>query len=112
VSDDTDVSEADTTCDVYRDGTVHILSERCDTCIFRPGDPIALGPDWLRDFIASIPPDGFVTCHDTLAQMRIFKGDRYDGNAVCRGFYDSSRRSVLLDAAVHAGLVTWVRPQG
>jgi hypothetical protein len=69
----------------YRDGTVHVLSERCSTCVFRPGNLMSLHEGRLADLVeANRAADSALTCHQTLP---------YSGTgaepAVCRGYYDA-----------------------
>ena len=48
-------------------GLSRLLSERCPTCILRPGDPMHLGPDRTAAFIRQVLDAGsYVVCHDTL----------------------------------------------
>ena len=67
-------------------GGSRLLSQRCATCILRPGDKMHLGPERLRAIITEALAAGtFVVCHDTLTY-----GDFPDyGPAICRGFYDA-----------------------
>jgi hypothetical protein len=69
-------------------GLSRLLSERCPTCILRPGDPMHLGPDRTAAFIRQVLDTGsYVVCHDTLTY-----GDFPDyGPAICRGFFDAYR---------------------
>ena len=69
-------------------GLSRLLSERCPTCILRPGDPMHLGPDRTAAFIRQVLDAGsYVVCHDTLTY-----GDFPDyGPAICRGFFDAYR---------------------
>jgi hypothetical protein len=81
-------------------GLSRLLSERCPTCILRPGDKMHLGPDRLRAIITPTLAAGtFVVCHDTLTY-----GDFPDyGPAICRGYFDAyagqSPALILLRAA-------------
>jgi len=69
-------------------GLSRLLSERCGTCILRPGDPMYLGPERTAAFIRQVLDAGsYVVCHKTLTY-----GDFPDyGPAICRGFFDSYR---------------------
>ena len=69
-------------------GLSRLLSERCPTCILRPGDPMHLGPERTAAFIRQVLGAGsYVVCHDTLSY-----GDFPEyGPAVCRGFFDRYR---------------------
>lgn len=67
---------------VYRDGRVHILSEECATCIFKPhtrpveGERVA---GMVRD---TMDKDGAsVVCHSTLYRKSV-------KHAICRGWFD------------------------
>ena len=80
-------------------GLSRLLSERCGTCILRPGDPMYLGPERTAAFIRQVLAAGsYVVCHQTLTY-----GDFPDyGPAICRGFFDSyrdrSRNLLILQA--------------
>lgn len=64
---------------VYRDGKVHVLSERCETCIFRAGNLMHLKPGRVKDMVDQcLENESAIPCHKTL------DGD----NAICRGYYD------------------------
>jgi hypothetical protein len=67
-------------------GLSRLLSERCATCILRPGDLMHLGPGRTAAFIRQVLDTGsYVVCHDTLTY-----GDFPDyGPAICRGFFDT-----------------------
>lgn len=69
----------------YRDGAVHVLNDRCTTCVFRPGNLMSLQPGRLAQLADdNIAADSALTCHQTLP----YGG--YDAPpAVCRGFYDA-----------------------
>jgi hypothetical protein len=69
-------------------GLSRLLSERCATCILRPGDPMYLGAERTAAFIRQVLAAGsYVVCHDTLTY-----GDFPDyGPAICRGFFDAYR---------------------
>lgn len=62
-----------------------VLSERCATCVFRPGNLMHLRPGRLRDLVdRNLAAGALLTCHDTLSH-----GDHPDaGEAACRGFWD------------------------
>lgn len=85
-SDDNADLSADSTCPPpYRDGKIHVLSERCSTCVFRPGNLMGLAPGRLTGMVKeSIAEESAIICHQTLPY------GFYDvpGQAVCRGFFD------------------------
>jgi hypothetical protein len=64
-------------------GLSRLLSERCSTCILRPGDKMHLGPEQTAVFVQHALTEGtYVVCHQTLTY-----GDNADfGPAICRGF--------------------------
>lgn len=67
-------------------GRPQLLAEKCTTCIFRPGDPMHLGPDRVRDVIQDNRDAGaLLTCHQTLSYGK----HPEVGQAACRGFYDA-----------------------
>jgi hypothetical protein len=71
----------------FRDGRVWVLSEKCATCIFRPGNRMHLAPGRVRQMVAAcIEQDTVISCHET-----------YDGaRSVCRGLYDVHRRDITI----------------
>jgi len=69
-------------------GLSRLLSERCTTCILRPGDLIHLGPGRTAAFIQqALDAGSYVVCHETLTYGD-FPGY---GPAICRGFFDAYR---------------------
>jgi hypothetical protein len=69
-------------------GLSRLLSERCGTCILRPGDPMYLGPDRTAAFIRQVLAAGsYVVC-----DQRWLTATFPDyGPAICRGFFDFYR---------------------
>lgn len=67
-------------------GLSRLLSERCSTCILRPGDKMHLGPEQTAAFVRQVLAEGtYVICHQTLTY-----GDHPGyGPAICRGFFDA-----------------------
>lgn len=64
----------------FRDGRIHVVAERCASCIFRPGNPMHLRPGAVKEVVdEALADDSAIICHSTL------DGDE---NAVCRGFFD------------------------
>lgn len=64
----------------YDGAGLHVMRERCSTCIFRPGNLMRLNEGRLADMTASTDRDDTnVICHKTL--------DRSVG-ALCRGSVD------------------------
>lgn len=69
-----------------------LLARQCDTCIFRPGNPMHLADGRLRDLVREATGrESFVICHDTLPH-----GPHPDtAPAICRGFYDRYHTTAL-----------------
>lgn len=87
---------------VYANGRVHVLEDRCSTCIFRPGNLMHLDSGRLRELVQSTVDGGdgsTIVCHQTLDA---------DQNAVCRGWLESAagRADSLMRLARAAGVIT------
>ncbi len=90
--------------EVFRDGTVHVLADRCSTCIFRPGNLVHLEPGRVKNMVDDCVSDesggGNIPCHSTVWTRDVQP-------AICRGFYDGYRdRIPLLSMAGAMGLIT------
>jgi hypothetical protein len=91
--------------DIFRDGQVHVLSEKCATCIFtkhRPveGDRVA---QMVRD--TKDDPGATVPCHSTL-----YRPNKQE-NAICRGWYDRfAEQDEVLRLAHSHGIITFDPP--
>lgn len=85
----------------YREGRVHVLAERCATCIFRPGNLMQLNRGRVRGMVDDARRhESAIICHATL----------YTGaNAVCRGFFEAHATQPL-QLADRLGLITWQDP--
>jgi hypothetical protein len=71
----------------FRDGHVHVLTARCETCIFRPGNLMHLAPGRVEGMVAeAVREEAAITCHSTLYRDDV-------APAVCAGF--ASRYSTL-----------------
>lgn len=85
---------------VYRDGLVHVLSEECATCIFRPDTrPVdgARVAGMVRETMDE--PGATVVCHSTLCRDDV-------QHAICRGWYDRlGGRDPILRLAVAMGAI-------
>ncbi|MFJ4276264.1 hypothetical protein ACIP29_37625 [Streptomyces coelicoflavus] len=68
-------------------GEIRLLSERCSTCIFRPGNPFRTTmPERIRSMVAdAVVDEGHVTCHSTLPGSAPAAAEP----AICRGFADT-----------------------
>lgn len=75
----------------FRHGHVHVCSDMCATCVFRPGNLMSLDPGKLRNLIADArSAESAIICHCTLGT---------EENAVCRGFYDRYKTEPLAMAS-------------
>ena len=91
---------------IYREGKVHVLSELCSSCIFRPHERPVSGARVAGMVRATMDTDGAtVVCHKTLYR------EGPDENAICRGWYDRlGDRDSLLQAAERMGIIKEVPP--
>lgn len=89
----------------FRDGELHVLSEKCSTCIFRPGNPMQLKPGRLKGITEdALAEDSFIVCHQTL-DSHIYGTEP----AVCRGFGENYSTNSLR-IAERLGIVTFDDP--
>lgn len=59
---------------------VHVMAQRCETCIFKPGNLMRLGAGRVKEMVTEATGnDSAIICHKTLDTEQ---------NAVCRGFFD------------------------
>lgn len=81
-----EIEEEIDTSNPFRDNKLHVLSEKCSTCIFRPGNPMNLVPGRLQHMVRdTVQNDSYIVCHQTLDINH-----EYDAEpAVCKGFFDS-----------------------
>ena len=62
-----------------------LLAEQCATCIFRPGNPMHLGPGRLRELVDETRRrESYIVCHETLPAVAPVGVEP----AICRGFAD------------------------
>jgi len=67
----------------YRDGKVHVLKERCSTCVFRPGNLMNLNEGRFKDLVeTNRERDTAFACHQTLYGQT-------PAEAICRGYFDA-----------------------
>lgn len=86
----------------YRNGKVHIMDRRCDTCIFRPGNLMNLDHGRRDDMVKQATTnETAIICHSTLS------GD----NAVCRGFFEEHSTEPLRLALI-TGAIEYVSADG
>jgi len=87
MTDDFEETSSEQSCYNRKTKRPRLLSEQCETCVLRPGNPMHLRAGRLRDMCNEAIKDGSqgIICHDTLTY-----GPFPDyGPAVCRGFYDT-----------------------
>jgi hypothetical protein len=64
----------------YREGTIHVQHEMCETCIFRPGNLMHLNRGRVAGMVRSAKAkESCIICHETLGDHK---------QSVCRGFFD------------------------
>lgn len=89
---------------VYRDGKVHVLSEMCETCVFRPGNLMRLPPGRLAGMVKeAVEAESCIPCHSTLP----YWPEGGDEQAVCRGFFDRHKTQAL-QIAERLDLIEWM----
>lgn len=75
-----------------------MMAERCDTCIFRPGNRMHLLPGRVRQMVEEVKrKEGCIPCHETLALPE---------QAVCRGQFDTLKTQPL-QVAERLGVIEW-----
>lgn len=89
-------------------GTVRVLSKRCDTCIFRPGNLMRLQEGRVEAMVAeALESDSAITCHSTLPYGSYPDAEQ----AICRGFWARHRDdTVPLRLAQALEVVRYVDP--
>lgn len=92
---------------VYSEGRVHVVSEKCSTCIFRPGNLMHLEPGKVKKMVTGSIADGAgITCHKTLYGAA-------EQEATCRGFFDSYGDEVpAFRLAKSMNIIEEVEPNG
>ena len=72
---------------VYRDGKVFVLTEKCPTCVFWPGNRMHLQAGRVKDMVDQcLRNGGAIPCHKTLDSGKM---------AMCRGFWDAYRNEII-----------------
>lgn len=68
---------------VYDDGHLHVMAEKCVTCVFRPGNPMRLQPGRLAELVdENRRNQAALVCHKTTY-------DQAEQEAICRGYFDA-----------------------
>lgn len=96
----------------YRDGAVHVMSEKCSTCVFRPGNLMHLPPGRLKELTDYVQETGVpFSCHQTLPYAGREHVEFYDGAALCAGAIENyGAESIPVRTAYAMGLVEHVDP--
>ena len=92
----------------YRDGKVHVVSERCSTCVFRAGNLMHLNAGRLQDLVqTNLDNDTAFACHQTT-----YNQDER-GEAICKGYFDAYGTEVTpLRFAVALDMIEYQDPRG
>lgn len=96
----------------YRDGKVHVMREKCSTCVFRPGNIMNLAPGRLKGMVEHVEETGIpFVCHQTLSYGAPEYKDHYDGEALCAGAVEHcADRSTVMRLAEAADVIEQVEP--
>lgn len=94
-----------TITNVYDGEHLHVMAERCSTCIFRPGNLMQLKEGRVEAMEAEAMADrGCIPCHKTILGQR-------EQEAVCRGFFDRHKNDHrLLALADQIGIIIFEAP--
>jgi hypothetical protein len=105
-----------TNADIYRGGLVHVLSEKCQSCIFTKNRPVEgeRVAQMVRD--TKDDPGATIPCHSTL-----YRPGKQD-NAICAGWFERfAETDPVLRQAQAMGIITyddpptdsvWPKPEG
>lgn len=85
---------------VWSNGRVHVMRERCSTCIFRGGNLMHLQSGRVKEMVDSaLAVQSVIVCHKTIHGQA-------EQEAACRGYVDSYGDQVLaLRLAESMGLI-------
>lgn len=85
---------------IFVDNRLHVMADKCNTCIFRPGNLMGLAPGRVKAMVdGAVGNDSVIPCHKTIHGQR-------DQEAVCRGFYDAHGDQVQgVQVAKRLGLI-------
>lgn len=87
---------------IFREGSVHVMADKCSTCIFRRGNLMNLSRGRVASMVAAAKAsEGTIVCHKTLGT---------DANAACRGFFDK-HATAPLQVADRLGFITFVQEE-
>lgn len=87
---------------VYRDDRVHVMADKCKSCIFRSvndGRIMGLEPGRVGNMVVEARAnESVIPCHNTIYTDEVEP-------AICRGYWDLPIRPALLDLAEAMGVV-------
>ena len=90
--------------EVFREGEVHVLEDKCSNCIFRKvndGRILGLAPGRVAEMVLQARATGSVIpCHQTIRRRDVRP-------AICRGYWDLPLRVQLLQIAERLGIVVF-----
>lgn len=92
---------------VYRGGKVHVLAEKCASCIFRSvndGRIKGLAPGRVAGMVVEARNnESVIPCHLTIYTDEVKP-------AVCRGYFDLPIKPAALQIAERLNLIEWDTP--
>lgn len=96
----------------YRDGRVHVMADKCSSCVFRPGNLMHLPPGRLKGMADDVQESGIpFSCHQTLSYAEEKYNDHYGGNALCAGAVEAFGAESTVMRMAHAyGVIADVEP--
>lgn len=96
----------------YRGAKVHIMSEKCSTCVFHPGNLMHLPPGRLKELTDHVQETGVpFSCHQTLPYAGADHREHYEGAALCAGAVETyGAESIPVRTAYALGAVEHVDP--
>lgn len=112
IDDDDDLDDETTRPEPYRDGYVHVMADKCSTCVFRPGNLMHLEPGRLQSMAADVQETGIpFSCHQTLPYSSQKYLDHYGGAALCAGAVEAyGDWSPILRLAAAKDVIAYVHP--
>lgn len=84
---------------------LHVMSDRCSTCIFRPGNLMMLEPGRVAEMVREAKAnESVIPCHQTILGQR-------DQQAVCNGYFEAHGSAVAsIRLAVAMGIIQYDAP--
>lgn len=106
--------ETETPIEPFRDGKVHVMSDKCSTCVFRPGNLMHLSPGRLKGMVDHVQETGVpFSCHQTLPYAEGAYVEHYGGAALCHGAVERYGEDSIIMRMAHAHeIIESVEPYG